>query len=86
MNTVFLLFAEFETGEIPLSEVAPKYFGIDSRKAIEKARSQSLPVPVYRGGSQKSQWLVSVQDLAQYLDRKREEAREDWRRINNPAA
>ena len=43
MNTVFLLLAEFETGEIPLDQVAPKYFGLDSRKAAEKARTQSLP-------------------------------------------
>ncbi len=82
MNTVFSLMAEFETGEIPLSEVAPKYFGIDSRKAGEKARSQTLPVPVYRGGSRKSQWLVAVEDLAAYLDEQKEKARNDWKRIN----
>lgn len=82
MNTFFSLMAEFETGEIPLDAVAPKYFGLDIRKASEKARAQTLPVPVYRGGSQKSQWLVSAQDLAQYLDAKKEKARNDWKRIN----
>ena len=82
MNTVFLLLAEFETGEIPLDQVAPKYFGLDSRKAAEKARTQSLPVPVYRGGSQRSQWLVSAQDLAAYLDAQKEKARKEWKDIN----
>jgi len=82
MNTIFLLMAEFETTEIPLSEVAPKFFGLDEAKAGQKARTQSLPVPVYRGGSQKSQWLVSVQDLAAYLDGQKAQARKDWERIN----
>lgn len=49
MNTIFLLLAEFGTGEIPLAEVAPKYFGLDSRKAFDKARTQTLPVPGLQG-------------------------------------
>ena len=82
MNTFFALMAEFETGEIPLDHVAPKYFGMAAEKAAQKARTQTLPVPVYRGGSQRSQWLVSAEDLANFLDEKKKQARNDWRRIN----
>ena len=82
MNTVFLLMAEYGTAEIPLLDICEKYFGLGERKALEKAGSQSLPVPTYRAGSQKSQWLVSAQDLASYLDSEKEKARKDWKRIH----
>ena len=84
MNTYFGLLAEFGgRAEIPLEEVAPRYFGISARTASMRAGAQALPVPVYRAGdSQKSPWLVSAVDLARYLDKKRAEAREIWKRVN----
>lgn len=82
MNTLFLLMAEYETADIPLRDVAEKYFGLDFKKACDKARTQSLPVPVYRAGSQKSQWLVSAVVLAEYLDKQQEAAKKDWERTN----
>jgi hypothetical protein len=78
--------AEFDTSEIPLSKVCDKYFGLSLQKASQQARTQNLPIPVYRGGSQKSQWLVSAKDLAEWLDTKKEQARHDWERLNNASA
>ncbi|WP_447928360.1 pyocin activator PrtN family protein [Vreelandella sp. EE27] len=84
MNTYFGLLAEFDgRGELPLDEVAPRFFGISPRTASFRAGAQALPVPAYRAGeSQKSPWLVSAVDLAQYLDQKRAEAREQWKMVN----
>jgi hypothetical protein len=82
MNTYFSLMAEFETGEIPLADISEKYLGISLKKAEERARAQTLPFPVYRGGSQKSKWLVAAEELAKYLDAKKQKARDDWKRIN----
>ena len=82
MNTFFCLMAEFETSEIPLSAICEKYFGLSLQKASQQARIQGLPVPCYRGGSQKSQWLISANDLADWIDFKKEQARHDWKRIN----
>lgn len=84
MNTYFGLLAEFDgRAEIPLEEVAPRYFGLNARTASIRAGAQALPVPVYRAGdSQKSPWLVSAVDLAQYIDEKRAEARDLWQRVN----
>lgn len=82
MNTLFLLMAEYGAADIPLEKVAPKYFGIESKKANQKAALQQLPVPVYRAGTQKSPWLVSAVDLAKYLDAKREEAAQQWQKMN----
>ncbi|SDG21780.1 Pyocin activator protein PrtN [Onishia taeanensis] len=84
MNTYFGLLAEFDgRGELPLDEVAPRYFGISARTASARAGAQALPVPTYRAGdSQKSPWLVSAVDLAKYLDDRKAEAHEMWQRVN----
>ncbi|MBA2781092.1 pyocin activator PrtN family protein [Billgrantia kenyensis] len=84
MNTYFGLLAEFNgRAEIPLEEVAPRYFGINARTTSMRAGAQALPVPVYRAGdSQKSPWLVSAVDLARYIDEKRAEARKLWEHVN----
>ncbi len=51
MNTYFGLLAEFDgRAEIPLDEVAPRYFGLNARTASIRANAQALPVPVYRAG------------------------------------
>lgn len=85
MNTYFGLLAEFNgRAELPLDEVAPRYFGISARTAGMRAGAQALPVPAYRAGdSQKSPWLVSAVDLAEYLDARRAEAREMWIKVNH---
>lgn len=85
MNTLFMLLAQYETGEIPLLDICEKYFDLDAKKACEKARSNTLPVPAFRCGSQKSQWLVSAQDLARLIDDRREQSRKDWEKINRVA-
>lgn len=85
MNTYFGLLAEFNgRAELPLDEVAPRYFGISPRTASLRAGAQALPVPVYRAAdSQKSPWLISAVDLASYLDSRRAEAREVWQKVNS---
>lgn len=85
MNTYFGLLAEFDgRAQIPLDEVAPRYFGLSARTASTRANAQALPVPVYRADeSQKSPWLVDAVDLANHLDKKRAEAHVLWSRINN---
>ncbi|WKD49103.1 pyocin activator PrtN family protein [Microbulbifer spongiae] len=64
-------------------ECCEKYFGMLPRKAMERARLHQLPVPAYRGGSQKSEWLISANDLAQHIDGCRKRAMNDWQRLNN---
>ena len=82
MNTVFLLMAEFGMADIPLEKVATKYLGLDIRQCKRAAAMQQLPLPCYRAGSQKSPWLVRVTDLADYLDKCREQAARDWHAMN----
>ena len=82
VSTFFALLAEFQTSEIPLENVCEKYFGMSVQKAKQKASYQDLPLPVFKVGSQKSRWLVSVKDLANLIDTRRDEAEEIWRKLN----
>lgn len=79
MNRVFLLMAEFGQADIPLEKVAPKYLGMDEKQWKRAASLQQLPFPVFRAGSQKAPLLVSVNELALYLDKREADARKDWR-------
>lgn len=84
MKTFFALMAEFGTAQIPLERCAAM-FGLSLKKAEEYAARQKLPVPAFRLGSQKSPWLVDAQQLAEYLDAAKEQARKDWERIQQAA-
>lgn len=81
MNTLFLLIAEFETSQIPLSQVCEKYLGMDNRKACTEAARRKLPVPAYRCGSQKSSWIIHANDLAEHIEKKREMAKDEWKAL-----
>ncbi|WP_053979425.1 pyocin activator PrtN family protein [Marinagarivorans algicola] len=85
MKTTFMLMLEFETTDIPLKDVAKKYFGLTEVTMGDWARHRKFPFPVFRGGNQKSQWLVSVTDLAEFLDAKKQEAREQFLALKNAA-
>ena len=80
-RTLFLLLAEFGTGQIPLERCC-HHFGMKFEEAKRAAIRQALPVPVFRLGSQKSPWTVSAEKLAAYIDAKTAEAEREWKRIN----
>jgi len=80
MKTVFLLMAAHDgKAVLELEEVAKEYLGFNHKVAIQKkAREGAFPFPVFRlGDSQKSPWLVSIEDLADYIDKKKELARKE---------
>ncbi|EEB44695.1 hypothetical protein PROVALCAL_03202 [Providencia alcalifaciens DSM 30120] len=81
MNTVFLLMAEFETSQIPLATIAEKYLKMSSTTAERKANAGELPIPTYRlNDSQKSPRIIHVNDLAEYIDRQRNDAVAEFKR------
>jgi len=75
MNTVFLLMAQFGKAVIPLDEIAKPMLGLESDKAKRKAAHRELPFPVFREG-QKGPWLVNVTDVAAWVDKSAQAARE----------
>ena len=84
-RTLFFLMAEFGTGHIPLVKCA-HHFGLSADEAKKSAARQLLPIPAFRLGSQKSPWLISAEDLSNYIDEKRKVAENDWERINSIAS
>ncbi len=78
---VFYLLAQFETAQIPLDRCA-NVFGLTPDEAAKRAARAALPVPAYRAGSQKSPWLVDIEDLAEYLGKQRDKATREWRKVN----
>lgn len=85
MNTLFLLMAEYGTAQIPLVRCA-RMFGMTPEEAAKRAGRAALPIPAYRVGSQKSPWLVDATLLAAFLDERKEQAADDWRRVNSAGA
>lgn len=81
-STLFTLMAEFETGNVPLEDICEKYFGLSIAQANRRADICRLPVPTFRCGTQKSKRLVSVIDLAKYIDQQREKAAAEWDKMN----
>ena len=71
--------AEFGTGHIPVVEIGKKYFGYDERKAKAEATKNGYPFPVFRVGTQKSIWMVDIVDFSDYLDKVKEQAKEEYR-------
>lgn len=82
-STYFGLLAEFGTAEVPLEQICEKYFGMNSRKAKQRAAMRQLPIPTYHAGSQKSPWLVSITDLAEHIDKRKAEAKKEFERVNS---
>lgn len=82
MNTLFFLMAEFNTANIELSAVCQKFFGMSPATAEAKANSCLLPVPTYRvGTSQKAKRCINILDLAEWIDKRREEGRAEWENV-----
>lgn len=79
MNTLFLLMVEFNSATIELKKISDKYLGLSEKEACRKANAQTLPFPVFRT-SQKSGWLLKTEDLAKWIDAKRDEAANDWQK------
>lgn len=79
--TLFLLLAEYGTAHIPLDRCAHQ-FGLTPQEAKAAARCQTLPVPAFRLGSQKSPWVVDATALANHIRERRAAAEIEWQRIN----
>lgn len=82
MNTLFLLMAEYESSQVPLSIVAEKFLNLTAAYADKKASLGELPFPTYRDVSQKAPRMVDIRDLAEWIDKQREQAKKELNKIN----
>jgi len=75
-NTVYLIAGQYGMRPaIPLEDIARDYLGLDRRAAFRAAIERRLPFPAFRGESNKSPWMVSTSDFANWLDAQAANAR-----------
>lgn len=84
MNTAFLLMAQYDAIPIiPAETVCKDFFGhLTLRKFLRKVSDGSLPLPMVKiEDSQKAAKGVHLQDLAKYLDDRRDAAQREHKKL-----
>lgn len=88
MNTAFLLMAQYNAQSIiPVGTVVRDYFPhLTIDKFVRKVALGDIKLPLVRieSGSQKAAKGVHLNDLAAYLDERREAAVKEFRQMNAP--
>ncbi len=77
MKTAFMLMAQFDgKAVVQLEDICKEFFNMSKAVALTKAKHATLPVPAYRASdSNKAPWLVNISDLAEHLDKMRDEVK-----------
>jgi len=84
MNSIFGLYARFESPTVELSKVSEEFFGYKIRTAKEKIKAQDFPIPTFTlTEGERAPVLIHVEDLAKYIDKKLEQAREEWQSVQS---
>ncbi|NTH50921.1 Pyocin activator protein PrtN [Agrobacterium rhizogenes] len=84
-STAFLLFAQYGgKAVIPVEDVCRDYFShLSPDKFLRKVSAGDIAIPVvWAEISQKSQKAVHLQDLADYIDSRREVALKEFRQLH----
>ncbi|SET78188.1 pyocin activator PrtN family protein [Thalassotalea agarivorans] len=82
---LYLLMAEFGSRMmIPLEELAQSVLGLSINVAKRRAKSCELPFPTVKlNDSQKAPYLVSINDLANYIEGRCNTARIEWNKLQD---
>lgn len=86
MNTAFLLMAQYNgQAIIPLASVCTDYFShLSPEKMVRKCASGEIKLPLVRmEHSKQAAKGVHLQDLAEYLDNRREAARKELQQMTS---
>ncbi len=77
MNTLFLLMSHYGKPTVPLADICNEYFGMSEHTAAVKAKSNQLPIPVFRlANSNKSPLMIHLEDLSKLIDERKQKAQE----------
>jgi hypothetical protein len=75
-----ILLEQFGSVIIPVEELAESYLHLARRTALNRAKTHSLPFPCFRlGDSNKSPFVVHLNDLVEFIDRRVAEERRVWK-------
>ena len=78
MNTAFLLLAKYQKPRLALKDIAD-LMSITVETARNQIYAGRLPIPTYKEGANT---FADIRDVAEYLDKMREEAREAADRLS----
>lgn len=82
MNTSFALLARFESPTVDLKDVCDEFFGITPKTAEQRVKACDFPVPTFKlRDSKRCPTLIKVEDLASYIDKKHQAAKEEWQSV-----
>lgn len=84
MNTLFLLMAQYNgQAVIPLSRVCADYMHLTVEKFKLKCISGEIDIPIVRLGadSQKAALGIHLRDLADYIDKQRDKATKEQKKL-----
>ena len=84
MNTAFLLMAQYNSAVIPIDLVVKDYFShLSTDKFVRKVSTGEIHIPMVRieAGTQKSAKGIHINDLASYLDTRREAAVKETKQL-----
>jgi hypothetical protein len=70
-NTYATLLVEHEHTMVPLSKLCEPIFGLNEERAKQLAKSDGMPLPVFRMGGLRSPWMIHLADLAELIDTQR---------------
>jgi hypothetical protein len=83
MKTSYLLMARFESPTVALKEISEEFFGITAKTAQQLAKAGNFPVSTFQlRDSEKSPVLIHIDELAEYIDQQRNQAKEVWQSVN----
>lgn len=89
MNTLFLLMAQYEgRAVIPLDIVCADYMNLTVEKFKRKCLDGEIDIPIVRleAESQKAALGIHLRDLANYIDRQREKATIEQKKLMGKVA
>jgi len=89
VNTLFLLMAQYDgQAVIPLDRVCADYMNLTVEKFKRKCLDGEINIPIVRLGaeSQKAALGIHLRDLADYIDRQRERATVEQKKLMGKAA
>lgn len=79
ISTAFMLGLRYQSPYIPLATVINDFMPhLDLSMANRRANAKTLPFPAFKIDGAKSPFMVSVADLAAYLDAQRTANLPDW--------
>ncbi len=74
------LFEQFGSVVILVEDLAESYLHLARRTALNMAKTHQLPFPCFRlGNSNKSPFVVHLNDLVEFIDRRAAEERRVWK-------